>query len=334
MVNSDHIATVWVTPQYHGRLITQGNPITSFLNRLGGIGGGGAKQAKGWEFALNSHNALDASIQKTITEEGSITAPTPRAYDRGQDTQVCQIFQYGVGATYAAQSDLTKLSGLAVAGPLESVNNPLASNLNMTITQAQQDIEFHCLNGLYQKSTADDVASQMRGIFSRTVQGGGAGVTLSTNDVDCGGDALTTADFDALMLLMKETSKVPTDNLTIIGRYSALKKLYDLYGIVPYAGPLNNIGTLAGKINTIVTEAGIFPCMECQQMPALTLGFLDFSKISLVFLPVPEENGRPGGYFFYEPLAKTGASDNGQLYGQISIDITAEEYHGQLWRFT
>lgn len=334
MVNSNSVATHFNTPQYHGRLITQGNPITSFLNRLGGIGGGGAKEAKSWEFALNSHNALDASTQKSITETGSVTAPTPRAYDRGQDTQIVQIFQYGVGATYAAQSDQATLSGLAIAGPLESVNDPLASNLNETIMQAQQDIEFHCLNGLYKKAANAGEANQMRGIFSRTVDGGGAGVTLSSNDQDCGGDALTTADFDALMLLMKETTKVPTDNLTIIGRYSALKKLYDLYGVAPYAGPLNNIGTLAGKINTIVTEAGIFPCMECQQMPSLTLGFLDFSKISLVFLPKPEKPGSPGGYFFYEPLAKTGASDNGQLYGQISIDITAEEYHGQLWNFT
>ena len=334
MANTSHIATTFITPQYHGQLLTQASPITSFLNRIGGLGGGGAKQAKGWQFALNSHNALDASAQVSITEEGSFTAPTPRAYDRGQDTQVCQIFQLGVGSSWAAESDMTALSGLAITGGLEDVNDPFASNLNMTLAQMQQNVEYNMLRGLYQVGGNDTTANQMRGMFSRTVQGGGAGVTLSTNDVDAGGDALTTADIDALMLLMKETSVVPTNNLTIVGRYSALKKLVDLYGIAPFAGPLNNFGTVSGPIDTIVTEAGRFSFMEVAQMPAATLGFVDFSKISAVFLPVPEKNGRPGGNLFYTPLALTGAADLGQLYGQVSVDITAEEYHGQIWRFT
>jgi hypothetical protein len=333
MANSSHIATTFITPQYHGQLITQGSPITSFLSRIGGLGGGGAKKANGWTFAMNSHNALDASSQKTTTEEGSFTAPTPRVYGRGQDTQVCQIFHYGIGASFASESDLQKLSGIAITGELEDVNDPFVSNLNMTLKQAAQDIEYHMLNGLYQTSAADTTAYQMRGMFSRTVQGGGAGVTLSTNDVDAGGDALSTADVDALMLLMKETSLVPTNNLTIVGRYSSLKKLYDLYGISPFAAPTNNIGTVNGMIDTIVTEAGKFPCVEVQQMPAATLGFVDFSKISPVFLPVPEKNGRPGGYFFYTPIAMSGAADLGQLYGQVSIDIGAEEFHGQIWNF-
>lgn len=334
MVNTSSIATVWNTPQYHGQLLTQASPLTSFLNRIGGIGGGARYRiAQGWEFALNSHNALDASTQKSITETDAQTAPTPRVYDRGQDTQICQIFQYGVGSTWPAESDTTKLSGLYVSGELESVNDPFVSNFNMTMQQAQQDIEKHMLQGLYKKAANSTEANQMRGIFSRTVQGGGAGVTLGTNDVNCGGDALTTADIDALMLLFKATSFVPTNNMTIVGQYASLKKLADLYGVTIMADPNNNIGTVSGQIKTIVTQAGAFPLMEVPQMPALTLGFLDFSKIVPVFLPVPEKNGRPGGIFFYSDLARTGAADSGQLYGQMSIDITAEELHGQVWNF-
>ena len=83
MANTDHIATSFITPQYVGELImAQGAVKTPFLNKLGGLGGGGAKRARGWTFAMNSHNALDASSQKSITEEGAITAPTPRNYER------------------------------------------------------------------------------------------------------------------------------------------------------------------------------------------------------------------------------------------------------------
>jgi hypothetical protein len=301
---------------------------------IGGLGGGGAKRARGWQFAMNSHNALDASAQEDVTETEAQTAPTPRNYDRGQDTQVCQIFHEGVGATWAAESDLTKLSGLSITGDVEDINDPWVSNMNMTIAQMAQNVEYNMLNGLYKVAANVGESNQMRGIFSRTVQGGGAGVTLTSNDVDCGGDALTTADIDALMLLMKETGgKEGTDGITIVGRYSSLKKLADLYGISVAAGPLNNIGTVAGQIDTIVTQGGRFPLVEVPQMPAATLGFLNMSKISPVFLPVPEKNGRPGGYLFYTPLALTGAADKGQLYGQISIDIGAEEFHGAVWDF-
>ncbi len=335
MANTDSIATVWNTPQYHGQLLTQASPLTSFLNKIGGIGGGARyRTARGWTFALNQHNALDASIQKTITETDAQTAPTPRNYDRGQDTQVCQIFHYGVGSTWPAESDLTKLSGLYVAGELEDVNDPFVSNMNMTIAQAQQDIEYHMLNGLYQASNGVSVASQMRGIFSRTVQGGGAGVTLSSNDIDCDGDALATSHVDELILSFKATTKVPTNNMTIVGQYASLKKLADLYGTAIMASPTTNIGTVSGQIEYIVHQGGKFPLLEVPQMPANTLGWLDFSKIVPVFLPVPERNGRPGGIFFYTDLALAGAADKGQLYGQVSIDITAEEYHGQLWHFT
>jgi hypothetical protein len=334
MVNATSIATLWNTPQYHGQLLTQASPLTSFLNKIGGIGGGARYRiAKGWEFALNSHNALDASAQKTVTETGSQTAPTARVYDRAQDTQVCQIFHYGVGSTWVAESDKQVLSGIYVAGDLEDVNDPFVSNFNMTMQQAQQDIEFHMLKGLYQKSTDAGVASQMRGIFSRTVQGGGAGVTLTTNDVDAGGDALTVADIDALLLKFKATSFAPTNNMTICGQYASLKKLADLYSVTIMADPNNTIGTAGGQIKTVVTQAGAFPLMEVPQMPALTLGFLDFTKIVPVFLPVPEKAGRPGGMFFYTDLAMSGAADKGQLYGQMSIDLTAEELHGQVWNF-
>jgi hypothetical protein len=173
----------------------------------------------------------------------------------------------------------------------------------------------------------------MRGIFSRTVQGGGAGVTLSTNDVDCGGDALKTDDIDALMLIFKATSFSPTANMTIVGNYASLKKLADLYGVGVMADPMNSIGTVGGQIKTIVTQAGAFPLMEVPQMPAATLGWLDFNKIVPVFLPKPERNGKPGGLFFYSELPTAGAADAGQLYGQISVDITAEELHGQIWNF-
>ena len=141
-------------------------------------------------------------------------------------------------------------------------------------------------------------------------------------------------NFDALMLLMKETSFSPMNDPVIVCRYSVKKKLCDLYGTTIMAGPNNNIGTVSGQIDTISTEAGRFPIMEVDQAPALTVLVLDMAHISPVFLPKPERNGAAGGIMFLEPLAKTGAADRMQLYSQFGIDYAAQKYHGKITNFT
>jgi hypothetical protein len=199
--------------------------------------------------------------------------------------------------------------------------------------QLAMDIEWHMLNGKLNESAASSEASRMAGLFATQNKDSGAAHTINTNKVDCGGDALATTDVDAMLLLMKETSYAPMQNPVFIGRYSALKKLADLYGVAVMAGPTNNIGTIAGRIEYIATQAGTFPLVEVPQAPALTLGLIDMAYLSPVFLPVPEKNGRPGGVFFYTPTAITGAADKGQIYGQVSLTYTAEEYHGKLYNF-
>lgn len=340
MANSSALATSWLTPQYHGQLLTLGltEKNCKFLSMIGGLGGvgaaGGAKLAKAFKFPLNSNNALDTPTQQDIPEDTAVTAPTPRNYDRAQDEfGYIQIFHKGVGSTWAAESETDKLSGLALTGEVEDYNDPFVSNFNMTMKQLAVDVEWHMLNGKLNESAASSEASRMAGLFAVENKDGGAAHTINTNKVDAGGDALSTADVDAMLLLLKETSYAPMKNPVFIGRYSAIKKLADLYGVAVMAGPENNIGTVGGQIEYIVTQAGKFPLFEVPQAPALTLGLIDLAYCSPVFLPVPEKNGRPGGVLFYTPTALTGAADKGQIYGQISLTYTAEEYHGKIYNF-
>lgn len=341
MANADESATFWNTPQYHGQLLTLGltDKQCRFLNMIGGLGGmgsaGGAKRTNVLKFPLNSNNAFDAPSQQDITETETATAPTPRNYDRAQDEyNYIQIFHKGVGASYLAQSATGVLSGLPIVGDVEAPNDPWIDNLNMSIRQLAIDIEYHMLNGQLNASASAGEASRMAGLFAAQDKDGNAVHTLTTNKVDCGGDALTVADIDALILLLKETSYAPMDNMVIIGRYSALKDLADLYGVATMATPQNNIGTVYGQIDTISVQGGRFPLVEVPQCPANQLGFVDLRYLSPVFMPVPERNGRPGGYLFYEPIAKTGAADKGQIYCQISLDYTTQKYHGKLYNFT
>jgi hypothetical protein len=60
-------------------------------------------------------------------------------------------------------------------------------------------------------------------------------------------------------------------------------------------------------------------------MVTTTLLVADLAFCSPVFLPVPDK-----GVLFYEELSKTGASESGQIYGQMGIDYGPEEYHGTI----
>jgi len=325
MANADAQATYWNTEQYHGVLLTMGAKETPFLNAIGGAGGMARyKVAKDWKFAMSSQNELDAESQSSITETASLTAPTERNYDRSQEYNVCQILQKTVGASYAAQSALEALSGIYLAENLADVNDPMVSNLQMTLLQSAREIEYHVLNGTYNLAANAGQAMQTRGITS----------AISTNAVDAGADALTTADFDAMILLLKETSFAPLKNPVLCCRYSVKKKLCDLYGVSPFATPTNNIGTISGAIDTIVTEAGKFPIMEVDQVAAATILLIDMAACSPVFLPKPERNGNPGGIMFLEPLSKTGAADRLQLYSQYGLDYGSEKLHGKITNFT
>lgn len=325
MANTDAQATYWNTPQYHGTLLTMGAKETPFLNRIGGPGGKARyKLAKDWSFAMSSQNELDAESQSSITETDSLTAPTERNYDRSQEYNVCQILQKTVGASYAAQSATEKLSGLYLAEALADPNDPMVSNMAMTLLQSAREMEWHFLNGTYNLAGNAGAAMQTRGITS----------AITSSAVDAGGDALTVADFDALMLSMKETYPAPLKDPLIVCRYSVKKKLCDLFGVTIMADANNNVGTVSGQIDTIVTEAGKFPIMEVDQAPALTVLCLDMAYISPVFLPKPERNGEPGGIMFVEPLSKTGAASRLQLYSQYGIDYTAQKFHGKITNFT
>ena len=56
---------------------------------------------------------------------------------------------------------------------------------------------------------------------------------------------------------------------------------------------------------------------------------IEVSVCAPVFQPVPGK-----GVLFYEPLSKTGASESGQIFGQIVLDHGPAFMHGVLGNVT
>lgn len=87
----------------------------------------------------------------------------------------------------------------------------------------------------------------------------------------------------------------------------------------PLAGT-RNVGGVA--VNTIVTDFGTLNVAIDRMLPADALAVVSVDQIQPVFLDIPGK-----GVLFEEALAKTGASDKSQIYGEIGMAYGNEASH-------
>jgi len=103
-----------------------------------------------------------------------------------------------------------------------------------------------------------------------------------------------------------------------IQKRAVTKAFASQYG--QYQETSRNVGGV--NMTTIVTDFGTLNVMMDRHMPQDTLTVVSLEQLMPVFLNVPGK-----GVFFEEPLAKTGASDEVQLYGEIGLKYGAERQH-------
>ncbi|MCI3271399.1 SU10 major capsid protein [Streptomyces cylindrosporus] len=87
-----------------------------------------------------------------------------------------------------------------------------------------------------------------------------------------------------------------------------------------YRETSRNVGGV--NMTTIVTDFGTLNLMMDRHMPQDTIAAVSLEQLMPVFLNIPGK-----GVFFDEPLAKTGASDERQLYGEIGLKYGLERAH-------
>lgn len=85
----------------------------------------------------------------------------------------------------------------------------------------------------------------------------------------------------------------------------------------------NSIGGV--KVDQVLTPFGRLNIMLDTDMPDDSIALASLDQIRPVFMNIPGK-----GVFFEEELAKTGASENVQLYGEIGLDYGSQIAHGVL----
>lgn len=115
------------------------------------------------------------------------------------------------------------------------------------------------------------------------------------------------------------------ETATIVCNSAAKRQISNAYA--NFAGKYTETSRTVGGVNvdTIVTDFGVLNVMLDRHMPQGTLMVVSLEMCAPVYLEIPGK-----GHFFAEPLAKTGATDRVQLYGEVGLAYGNEKAHGKL----
>jgi len=301
--------TLWGLPNYTGELYTADATNTPFLSMIGGLNGG--QMTDNFEFATDSEYAHESLAQETITETESIAGVAPVNFVRTQNKNVVQIFQEEILLSYVKQSNQGRLSGINTAGAANGVVSEKEWQIAKHIESIARKVEWHFLQGTYAISTTSGTPNQTRGMI--------AAAALASNTVAAASAALTKEMLDELLLKMFTAGAMFKNPVIFCGGFQK-QKISKVWG---YAPTDRNVGGV--NVKQLETDFGNIGISIDRMMPAGTILVADVAVCSPVFQPVPGK-----GNFFYEDLAKTGAADAGQMYGQIGLNYGPTFAHGTI----
>lgn len=296
---------------YAGMLFNKGNVRTPFSTMIGVR----QKVSPSAEFITSlSETSEGGTAQPAITETASLTAPNGQFRARTQAKNVCQIFHKAIGQSYASQSNMGALAGLNLANQQANPANEMDHQVGLAMAEIARDIEYTFINGVYQLGGYDDVAHKTRGMLA----------AVTTNAIAAAGKGLGLWLVAEALKAIYDSNAPLTDLVLLVDATSLFQLNADAKDndmtIVPNSRDVNGI-----KISTLITPMGEVGVRLGECLPAGTVLITNPTICAPVHQPVPKK-----GNFFREPLAKTGASDKEQIYGQLGLDYGAEWYHAKI----
>lgn len=317
------VGTTFNLPNYAGDLFTASPTQTPFLSMIGGLSGG--KQTDNFEFPTGVIYDLPDATQPDISESASTTAPESSLVARTQETNVCQIHQETIDLTYAKQSNSGRLSGLNTAGQTANPSNEKDFQIQQKLIKISRDIEYSFLNGKHQKATAANVSNKTRGMFELCTSDAGTSISGKGGTAESPTYAALSKDLlNQLYREMADNGAVFTNMVMFVGAYlkQGVSEIYmnQFKGQTPAT---RNVGGY--NITEIETDFFKMGVVWDPFIPRDSLLIADVAYIAPVFQPVPGK-----GNFFEEPLAKGGASDKIQIYGQIGLAHAPAYLHGAI----
>ncbi|AID58825.1 major capsid protein [Mycobacterium phage Gaia] len=305
--------TTFNLPNFVGELYSASPEDTPFLSAIGGLTGGVPVHGSS-VFTWSSYDLRDAEDDRQRVEGND--APTAEGRARAVASNVLEIHQEAVSVSYTKIAATNMFGGTApFVGGLNPVQDELAWQLRQEFKQVARDVEKSFITGTYNMPANNSTARRTRGIIE----------AISTNSVDLEDASLTADDVLDLMQSVWASGGIQeAETRTLLVGGSVRRQLSKLFITdAGYKEQSRNVGGVSVK--TIETDFGLCNVMLDRYVPDDTLLVVSLEECTPRFLEIPGK-----GHFFAEPLAKTGASDRVQLYGEIGLEYGNERKHGKL----
>ncbi|MDO4888155.1 MAG: DUF5309 family protein [Actinomycetaceae bacterium] len=310
------MATTYNSPNYVGELFNASPEDTPFLSAIGGLTGGESTGAIITTWSGYDLRDADDSRQRLEGAE----APQSEERARFAASNVLEIHQEAFSVSYTRMGtnrQVTTDGAAQVQAGDPSVIDEIAFQADAQLKQIARDVEKSFITGTYQMPVDNTTARKTRGLLE----------AITTNVATTTSTAETLAADELLDLMQQvwENGGIQESETRTIIVGAALKRALTRIFIrdAKFEERSRNVGGV--NLQTIETDFGRANIMLDRYMPATTLAVVSLEECAPRFLEVPGK-----GHFFAEPLAKTGASEKYQLYGEIGLKYGNEKKHGKL----
>lgn len=311
------MGTTFNLPNYVGELFSVSPEDTPFLSAIGGLTGGvGVNSVL---FTWSQYDLRDADDARQ-RKEGQ-DAPTPEGRARSAAFNVLEIHQEQVQVSYTKQAATGQFgtpdnsgNDYFVSGS-NAVTDELGWQLTQEFKQIARDVEKSFITGTFAFPDDNNSPRKTRGLLQ----------AIATNTANLNNAPLTRDDVLDLMQDVWENGGIQeSETRTLMCGASVKRALTKLFvSDVNYREETRNVGGVS--LETIITDFGRTNLMLNRYMPKDSLAVVSLEECAPRFLEIPGK-----GHFFAEPLAKTGAAEKVQVYGEIGLGYGNELKHGKI----
>ena len=315
------LGTTYNLPNYVGELFAASPEDTPLLSAIGGLTGG--ESVGSTLFEWQGYDLRDAADDRQRLEGADAGAGDARV--RYNASNVLEIHQEAVAISYTKQGAIKQrgLSGAAVQlGSTAIPADELAWQLAQQFKQIARDVEKTLITGQFANPATNATARKTRGLLQAIATNVVAAPASTTTNM---WDGVTDDVIGDLMQKAWESGGLQEGaTRTIIVNAAAKRRLSKIFiKDANYQESTRNIGGV--NLQTIETDFGRCNIMLNRYMPVNKLVAVSLEDLQPAFLEIPGK-----GHFFAEPLAKTGASDKVQIYGEIGLNYGNERKHAVL----
>lgn len=312
------LGTTYNLPNYVGELFSATPEDTPLLSAIGGLTGGVEVFAPFFEW--QGYDLREAKEDRQRVEGAD--APEGEARTRYAARNVVEIHQEAIALSYTRKASTgmrtvpTGAARVSVGGTSIPADE-LAFQVEAQLKQIARDVEKSFIVGTYADPADNSTPRKTRGLLEAIATNVATTTHTAAN--------LTADDILDLMQKVWENGGIQEGETRTLIVGAKLKRALSRIFVkdASYQETMRNVGGV--NLQTIETDFGRCNIMLNRYMPAETLVVGSLEELAPAFLNVPGK-----GHFFVEELAKTGASDRVQIYGEIGLQYGNERKHGKL----